>query len=71
MKTSTEMHDMPSVFRVDEVPARIGEVPGAKSVNVNLAACNATVHNRRETDVPLVILDKQFDAAGRLPHQPI
>ena len=72
METSAiEVHDMLSVFSVNEVETRIGAVSGVESVNVNLAACSATVHNRGETDVPLVILDKNFDATGRLAYQPI
>ncbi len=72
METSAiEVHDMLSVFSVNEVETRIGAVSGVESVNVNLAACSATVHNRGETDVPLVILDKNFDATGRLEYQPI
>lgn len=44
MKTSAiEMHDMLSVFSVDEVETRIGEVPGVESVTVNFAAGSATV----------------------------
>lgn len=44
MKTSAiEVHDMLSVFSVDEVEKRIGEVPGVASVTVNFAAGNATV----------------------------
>ena len=44
MKTSViEVHDMLSVFSVDEVEKRIGEVPGVQSVTVNFAAGNATV----------------------------
>ena len=44
MKTSAiEVHDMLSVFSVDEVEKRIGEVPGVQSVTVNFAAGNATV----------------------------
>ena len=44
MKTSTiEVHDMLSVFSVDEVEKRIGEVPGVQSVTVNFAAGSATV----------------------------
>lgn len=47
METSAiEVHDMLSVFSVNEVETRIGAVSGVESVNVNLAACNATVHNR-------------------------
>jgi len=44
MKTSViEVHDMLSVWSVDEVEKRIGEVPGVQSVTVNYAAGNATV----------------------------
>ncbi|MEO7953834.1 MAG: heavy-metal-associated domain-containing protein [Polaromonas sp.] len=44
MKTSSiEVHDMLSVFGVEEVEKRIGEVPGVKSVTVNFAAGSATV----------------------------
>ena len=43
MKTSViEVHDMLSVWSVDEVEKRIGEVPGVESVTVNYAAGNAT-----------------------------
>jgi len=44
MKTSViEVHDMLSVFSVEEVEKRIGEVPGVNSVTVNYAAESATV----------------------------
>ena len=44
MKTSViEVHDMLSVFSVEEVEKRIGEVPGVESATVNFAAGNATV----------------------------
>src|ERR1035437_33689 len=44
MKTSViEVHDMLSVFGVDEVERRIGAVPGVHSVTVNYAARSATV----------------------------
>jgi Cu2+-exporting ATPase len=44
MKTSVmEVKDMLSVFSVDEVEKRIGEVPGVESVTVNFAAGKATV----------------------------
>ena len=43
MKTSViEVHDMLSVWSVDEVEKRIGDVPGVESVTVNFAAGNAT-----------------------------
>ena len=44
MKTSVmEVHDMLSVWSVDDVEKRIGEVPGVESVTVNYAAGSATV----------------------------
>jgi copper chaperone CopZ len=44
MKTSViEVHDMLSVWSVDEVEKRIGKVPGVESVTVNYAAGNAAV----------------------------
>jgi copper chaperone CopZ len=44
MKTSViEVHDLLSVFSVDEVERRIGEVPGVDSATVNYAAASATV----------------------------
>ena len=44
MKTSViEVHAMLSVFSVDDVEKRIGEVPGVESVTVNYAAGSATV----------------------------
>ena len=43
MKTSViEVHDMLSVWSVDEVEKRIGDVPGVESVTVNYAAGSAT-----------------------------
>jgi copper chaperone CopZ len=44
MKTSViEVHDMLTVWNVDETEKRIGEVPGVDSVTVNYAAGSATV----------------------------
>ena len=44
MKTSViEVRDMLSVWSVDDVERRIGEVPGVESVTVNYAAESATV----------------------------
>lgn len=44
MKTSViEVHDMLSVWAVEEVEQRIGKVAGVKSATVNFAAGNATV----------------------------
>mgnify|MGYP000193043350 CR=1 FL=1 len=44
MKTSViNVHAMLSVWKIDEVEKRIGEVPGVESVTVNYAAGSATV----------------------------
>ena len=44
MKTSViEVHAMLSVWSVDEVEKRVGQVPGVESVTVNFAAGSATV----------------------------
>ena len=44
MKTSIiNVHDMLSVWSVEEVEKHIGEVPGVESVTVNYAAGTATV----------------------------
>jgi len=44
MKTSVvEVHDMLSVWSVEEVEKRIGKVPGVESVTVNYAGGSATV----------------------------
>ena len=68
MKTSAiEVHDMLSVFSVDEVEKRIGEVPGVESVTVNFAAGNATVRydeTRLETaDIKSAVRQRGHDAA--------
>ena len=54
MKTSVmEVHDMLSVWSVDEVEKRIGEVPGVESVTVNYAAGSATVrYDETRLDIP-------------------
>lgn len=75
MKTSAiEVHDMLSVFSVDEVEKRIGEVPGVESVTVNFAAGNATVRydeTRLEaTDIKSAVRQRGHDAstpAGATP----
>jgi copper chaperone CopZ len=55
MKTSViEVRDMLSVWSVDEVETRIGEVPGVESVTVNFAAGSATV---RYDETRLAIAD--------------
>ena len=69
MKTSAiEVHDMLSVFSVDEVETRIGEVPGVQSVTVNFAAGNATVRydetQLEATDIKSVVRQRGFDPAA-------
>ena len=68
MKTSAiEVHDMLSVFSVDEVEKRIGEVPGVQSVTVNFAAGNATVRydetQLAATDIKSAVRQRGYDAA--------
>ncbi|MEP6876982.1 MAG: heavy-metal-associated domain-containing protein [Burkholderiales bacterium] len=69
MKTSSiEVHDMLSVFSVDEVEKRIGEVPGVQSVTVNFAAGNATVRydetQLEATDIKSAVRQRGHDAAA-------
>ena len=54
MKTSViEVHDMLSVWSVDEVEKRIGEVPGVESVTLNYAAGSATVrYDETRLEIP-------------------
>ena len=66
MKTSAiEVHDMLSVFSVDEVEKRIGKVPGVQSVTVNFAAGNATVRydetQLEATDIKSAVRQRGFD----------
>ena len=68
MKTSAiEVHDMLSVFSVDEVEKRIGEVPGVQSVTVNFAAGNATVRydetQLEATDIKSAVRQRGHHAA--------
>ena len=68
MKTSAiEVHDMLSVFSVDEVEQRIGEVPGVQSVTVNFAAGNATVRydetQLEATDIKSAVRQRGHEAA--------
>lgn len=68
MKTSVmEVHDMLSVFSVDEVEKRIGEVPGVESVTVNFAAGNATVRydetRLANADIKSVVRQRGFEPA--------
>ena len=69
MKTSAiEVHDMLSVFSVDEVEKRIGEVPGVQSVTVNFAAGNATVRydetQLAATDIKSAVRQRGLDPAA-------
>ena len=69
MKTSAiEVHDMLSVFSVDEVEDRIGEVPGVQSVTVNFAAGNATVRyyetQLEASDIKSAVRQRGFEPAA-------
>ena len=69
MKTSAiEVHDMLSVFSVDEVEKRIGEVPGVRSATVNFAAGSATVRydetQLEATDIKSAVRQRGFDPAA-------
>src|ERR1035437_699571 len=68
MKTSViEVHDMLSVFGVDEVEKRIGAVPGVESVTVNYAARSASVRydeTRLEVaDIKLAVRQRGYESA--------
>jgi Cu2+-exporting ATPase len=69
MKTSViEVHDMLSVFSVDEVEKRIGDVPGVESVTVNFAAGSATVRydetHLEITDIKSAVRQRGHISAG-------
>ena len=69
MKTSViEVHDMLSVWSVDEVEKRIGEVPGVESVTVNYAAGSVTVRydeTRIEVaDIKSTVHQSEYQSAG-------
>lgn len=69
MKTSViHVHDMLSVFSMDEVERRIGEVPGVESVTVNFAAGSATVRydeTRLEVaDIKSAVRQRGYESAG-------
>ena len=75
MKTSAiEVHDMLSVFSVDEVEKRIGEVPGVQSVTVNFAVGNATVRydetQLQATDIKSAVRQRGHDAATPAGSEP-
>lgn len=69
MKTSViEVHDMLSVFSVEEVEKRIGEVPGVESVTVNFAAGNATVRfdetRLENADIKIAVRQRGYEATA-------
>lgn len=69
MKTSVvEVHDMLSVFSVEEVEKRIGEVPGVDSVTVDFAAGSATVRydeTRLEVaDIKSTVRQRGYESDG-------
>jgi Cu2+-exporting ATPase len=75
MKTSViEVHEMLSVWSVDEVEKRIGEVPGVESVTVNYAAKNATVRydeTRLEVaDIKSAVRQSGYESPGESPPTP-
>ena len=74
MKTSViEVHDMLSVFSVEEVEKRIGEVPGVESATVNFAAGNATVRfdetRLENADIKSAVRQRGYDAT--VPAAPV
>ena len=75
MKTSViEVHDMLSVWSVDEVEKRIGQVPGVESVTVNYAAKSATVRydetRLQVADIRSAVRRSGYQSAGEsLPKQ--
>ena len=70
-----EVHDMLSVWSVDEVEERIGEVPGVESVTVNYAAGNATVRydeTRLEVaDIKAAVRQSGYKSAGESLPKPV
>ena len=76
MKTSViQVHDMLSVWSVDEVEERIGEVPGVESVTVNYAAGSATVRydeTRLEVaDIKSAVRQSGYKSAGESQPKPV
>jgi len=76
MKTSViKVHDMLSVWSVDEVEERIGEVPGVESVTVNYATGNATVRydeTRLEAaDIKSAVRQSGYKSAGESQPKPV
>ncbi|MEO7954369.1 MAG: cation transporter [Polaromonas sp.] len=75
MRTSVlQVHDMLSVFSVDDAEKRIGEVPGVESVTVNFAAGNATVRfdeTRLEiADIKSAVRRRGFEPAAAVDEPP-
>ena len=75
MKTSViEVHDMLSVWSVEEVERRIGEVPGVESVTVNYAAKNATVRydetRLQVADIKSAVRQIGYESPGESPPTP-
>jgi Cu2+-exporting ATPase len=75
MKTSViEVHDMLSVFSLDEVERRIGEVPGVESVTVNYAARSATVRYDETqlgiADIKSAVRQRGYESAASAPAAP-
>ena len=75
MKTSViEVHAMLSVWSVDDVEKRIGEVPGVESVTVNYAAGSATVRydeTRLEiADIKSAVRQRGYESATHAAASP-
>ena len=75
MKTSViEVHEMLSVWSVDEVEKRIGGVPGVESVTANYAAKNATVRydetRLQVADIKSAVRQGGYESAGESPPTP-
>lgn len=69
MKTSViEVGNMLSVWSVEEVEKRIGEVPGVESVTVNYAAESATVRydetRLKVADIKSSVRQRGYDSAA-------
>ena len=75
MKTSViEVHAMLSVWSVEEVEKRIGEVPGVESVTVNYAAGSATVRydetQLEVSDIRSAVRQRGYKSATPTPDAP-
>ena len=72
MKTSViHVHDMLSVWSVDEIEKRIGEVPGVESVTLNFAAESATVRydetRLQVGDIKLTVRQRSYEPVETEP----